>query len=57
MHTHAYRESTVVCVQSGSLCGSGDDYTVERRLSGRPSQAACVVNDNGVVTQYPVRLN
>lgn len=56
MHTHFYKETSVVGVQSGSMCGSGDDYTVERRLRGKPSQAACVVNEEGIVTAYPVRL-
>lgn len=56
MHTHFYKEMSVIGVQSGSMCGSGDDYTVERRLRGKPSQAACVVNEEGIVTAYPVRL-
>ena len=57
MHTHTYRETSVVCIQSGSMCGSGDDYTVERRLRGRPSQAACVINDDGIEALYPVRFS
>ncbi|MDD4279203.1 MAG: hypothetical protein PHX74_05640 [Candidatus Sumerlaeales bacterium] len=57
MHTLSYDDSPVIRIRSGSLCGSGDDYTVERRLRGEPSQVACVISKNGVVTMYPVRLS
>lgn len=50
-------ESGVRVIQGGSLCGSGDDYTVEKRLCGKPSQTVCVCTDKGVECVYPIVLN
>lgn len=50
-------ESGVRVVQGGSLSGSGDDYTIEKRLSGKPSQTVCVCTDMGIECVYPVVLN
>lgn len=44
-------------VQSGSLPGSGDDHTIELRLSGRPSQTVLVCTDKGIECNYTVELN
>lgn len=34
-HTPEYKElNGVKIIQSGSMCGSGDSYTVEKRLTG-----------------------
>jgi hypothetical protein len=44
-------------IQSGSLSGSGDDYTIEKRLSGVPSQMVCICNDKGVKSIHPVILD
>ena len=44
-------------VQSGSLCGSGDDYTRKKRLKGKPSQTVLVVDDEGIVAYYPITLS
>ena len=43
-------------IQSGSLSGSGDDFTIEKRLSGAPSQMVCICNDKGVKSVHPVIL-
>ena len=43
-------------IQSGSLAGSGDDYTIEQRLAGSASQMVCVVDQTGVRSVYPVIL-
>lgn len=43
-------------VQSGSLPGSGDDHTIELRLSGRPSQTVLVCTDKGIECNYTVEL-
>lgn len=57
MHTPSFKNvSSVYCIQSGSLSGSGDDYTTERRLRGDPSQTVCVVNESGIDAIYPVKL-
>ena len=50
-------ESGVRIVQGGSLCGAGDDYTIEKRLNGKPSQTVCVCNSDGIECVYPVLLD
>ena len=46
----------VKVIQNGSLCGSGDDHTIEMRLSGKASQTILVCNENGIECYYPVQL-
>lgn len=43
-------------VQSGSMPGSGDDHTIELRLSGKPSQTVLVCNKDGIECNYTVEL-
>lgn len=43
-------------IQNGSLAGAGDDYTIEKRLSGRANQTVLVCTDQGVIAHYPVIL-
>lgn len=43
-------------VQSGSLAGSGCDYTIEKRLTGKPSQMVCIVDKDGIKNISPVML-
>lgn len=50
-------ESGVRIIQSGSLSGCGDGYTIEKRLSGKPSQTVCICNTDGVECVYPIVLN
>lgn len=50
-------ESGVRVVQGGSLCGAGDDYTIEKRLIGKPSQTVCVCTDNGIECVYPIAFD
>ena len=58
LHTCAIEETNgVKMIRGGSLAGAGDDYTVEKRLSGKPSQMVCVCNDNGVACYYTIELN
>lgn len=58
LHTCAVEESNgVKMIRGGSLAGSGDDYTIEKRLSGKPSQMVCICNNNGVACYYPIELN
>jgi len=58
-HKH-YPEMTDVSgikvVQSGSLGGSGDDFTRSKRLTGKPSQTVLVVNEKGIKACYPVEF-
>ena len=58
LHTCAIDETNgVKMIRSGSLAGSGDDYTIEKRLSGKPSQMVCVCNNKGVACYYPIELD
>lgn len=44
-------------IQSGSLAGSGCDYTVEKRLKGKASQMVCICNKSGIKGVFPIILN
>ena len=58
LHTCAVDETNgIKMIRGGSLAGSGDSYTIEKRLSGKASQMVCVCNKNGVVCYYPIELN
>lgn len=58
MHSPSYKEfNGVKMIQGGSLAGSGDDYTLEKRLVGKPSQTSVICNDNGIECIYNVELN
>lgn len=57
-HTSAVDEyNDVKMIRGGSLAGSGDDFTVEKRLRGKPSQMICICTKNGVEAYYPVELH
>lgn len=43
-------------VQSGSLCGSGDDFCRQKRLKAAPSQMVMVVDDTGIKSLHPIEL-
>lgn len=56
-HFPAYTEiNGVKIIQSGSLCGSGDDFTIQKRLIGSPSQTVCVCGYSGIQCMYPIKL-
>lgn len=58
LHTCAVDETNgVKMIRGGSLAGSGDPYTIEKRLSGKPSQMVCICNKNGVACYYPIELD
>lgn len=44
-------------IMSGCLSGSGDGYTIEKRLCGKPSQMICVCTNKGIKATIPVELN
>ena len=55
MHTIAVDEvNCIKMIRGGSLAGSGDDYTIEKRLSGKPSQLIVIVNGFGINAYYPI---
>lgn len=58
MHSCAVDEANgIKMIRGGSLAGSGDSYTIEKRLSGKPSQMVCICNSKGVACYYPIELN
>lgn len=58
MHRCSYDDiSGVKIIRSGSFNGVSDDYLVSRRITGKPQQMVCVLNDTGVSSCYPVELN
>lgn len=58
LHTCAVDECNgVKMIRGGSLAGAGDSYTIEKRLSGKPSQMVCVCTDKGVEAYYTIELD
>lgn len=58
MHTSAMDDiADIKFIRSGSFGGSGDDYTVEKRLTGKPSQTVAIFGYDGVECIYPVTLH
>jgi len=55
-HFCSYSQETKF-IQSGSLAGSGCDYTIEKRLKGKASQMVCICDKSGVKGLYPVILS
>lgn len=55
-HFCSYSQETKF-IQSGSLAGSGCDYTIEKRLAGRASQMVCICDKSGVKGVYPIMLS
>ena len=57
-HFPAMHEAAgITMIQTGSLCGSGDDFTQEKRLSGEASQTILVCDSSGIVCCYPIKLS
>lgn len=58
LHYPAMNElNGVKVIQSGSLAGCGDQYTIENRLIGKPSQTTLVCNKDGIECIYNIELN
>lgn len=58
MHRCSYDDiGGVKIIRSGSFNGVSEDYLVSRRITGKPQQMVCVLNDTGVSSCYPVELN
>ena len=57
-HTPALSEiNGVKMIQSGSLCGSGDDYTTQKRLMGKACQVVTICNNKGIECIYPIEFD
>lgn len=46
----------VKVIQGGSFAGTGDSYTIEKRLTGKPNQTVLVCDENGIDAIYNVEL-
>lgn len=58
LHRCSYDDiANVKIVRSGSFSGTTDDYTISKRLSGKPSQMVCVIDNDGIKACYPVSLD
>ena len=56
MHVPEIRIEDVAYITNGSVCGSGDDYTVKKRLYAPAQQIMFVASENGIEQIYPVNL-
>lgn len=59
-HLHEFSAITpfgIRCIRSGSLCGSGDSFTIRHRLRGLPMQTIAVCNDKGLHAIIPVEFD
>ena len=58
LHRCSYDEiAGVKIIRSGSFCGTSDNYTVQKRLSGKASQMVCIATNKGIIACYPVELD
>lgn len=57
MHVPTCRIDDIGQFCNGSVCGSGDEYTVKKRLFAPPSQIALVFENQKLASIVPVRLN
>ena len=57
LHHNSYDDiNDIKIIRSGSFAGTGDDYTISKRINGKPSQVMCVVDETGIVSFIPVSL-
>lgn len=56
MHIPEIKFDNIDFVRNGCVCGSGDEYTMRKRLYGPPCQVFMVVDKNGINSLHPVRL-
>lgn len=58
MHTMAIDDCYDVKIcRGGSLCGSGNDYTIEKRLKGKATQLMAIAEDGEVCQFYNIILS
>lgn len=53
-HCSFDEENGIKMIRSGSLAGAGDNHTLEKRISGKPSQMVTVCTAKGVQCCYPI---
>lgn len=56
-HCSVDETNDIKMIRGGSLAGAGDAYTIEKRLSCKPSQMVCVCSDKGVESYHVVELD
>jgi len=56
LHVPEFRFEHTGFIRNGAVCGSGDEYTVKKRLFSPPAQVCMLVSDRGVEAVYPVML-
>ena len=57
LHHNSYDDiNDIKIIRSGYFAGTSDDYTISKRINGKPSQAMCVVDETGIVNFIPVSL-
>ena len=57
MHVPNFRFEHTGYIRNGSVCGSGDEYTVKKRLYSPPYQVCMIISENGVDSIHPIRLD
>lgn len=56
-HAATNEYNNIKTIQVGCLPGSGDDYTIDKGIAGEPSQTVLVVNENGILCNYTIKLD
>ena len=56
LHVASLDMEDVVYVRNGSVCGSGDEFTMKKRLFGDPIQVCLCVSERGIEGYYPINL-
>lgn len=56
LHVASTQFEDTVYIRNGSVCGSGDEYTMKKRLFGPPIQMCAVVSEQGIESVHPVKL-
>lgn len=57
LHKNSFDDiNDVKIIRSGSFAGTYDDYTISKRISGKPSQMMFIADSNGVNTLIPITL-
>lgn len=58
MHHNSFDDiNGVKIIRSGSFSGTGDNYSIQKRLYGEPGQMVAVVDSKGIDCCYPIDLN
>lgn len=57
MHVSEWRYEDTLFIRNGSVCGSGDDYTVKKRLFGPAVQTCFLCSPKGVESIHPLVLS